>query len=195
MKKTIAFLISSFIILSVRTQVTSKEADSIFLQLAKSKPDSNRVGIFIQLAKYYFGEVSLANHMDSVEFYLKQARRQNQGSHSINFQNQINILSAKHYCAQHPGEDAKKVFLPVIDTCKKTGDISNETEAWFELAGIGNDAASIPFKITCSQNAMALTRQMHDIKSEMECLRRIADLHLQQHKFDMAESELLQILK
>ena len=42
---------------------------------------------------------------------------------------------------------------------------------------------------------MALARKLKNKDSEMELLRFVADVHLQQRKFDTAESELFQILK
>jgi len=197
MKYKLCFVLSVFIIQSAVCQVTPGETTSLLKELSQSKPDSNRVHTLLKLAKLYFFRGTLSNHVDSAEFYLKEAAKMNEVFRRTDFQNSINILRAKLYCETHPGvEEAKKTFMPVIDTCKITGDIVNEEEAWTELAfNIGYDPKDAGFKITCYENAMKLAAQRHDKDKEMDILRNIADIHLLQKKFNDAESELLRILK
>jgi len=196
MKKVIAFILFIFLLLPARSQSNATDPSQLFLQLEQSKPDTSRIGIFIRIAGYYFTKMRLINRMDSVEFYLKKARQLNEDFHVATLQNKINILSAKHYSVLHPAEDARIVFIPVIDTCKKTGDKPNEAQAWIELGvRIVADSQSTLFKLTCYQNALLLTRQLHDNYTEIKLLNNVASVHLRQRKFDLAEIELLQVLK
>ena len=192
-KKAITLLVSIFIILSIRAQISPE----VLTQLAESKPDTSRIRILIQVGYYYYYyKRGLASRPDSMEFYLAQARQLNERFHVVDFQNQINILYALLSCVQNPDADAKEVFLPVIDACKKTRDLQNEARAWGELAElIENDPHSAPFKLSCHEKAMLLHRKLNNKTGEMNSLRYIADIHFQQHKYDLAESELLQILK
>ena len=191
-KKAITLLVSIFMILSIRAQISPE----VLTQLAESKPDTSRIRILIQVGYYYYYKRGLASRPDSMEFYLVQARQLNERFHVVDFQNQINILYALLSCVQHPDADPKEVFLPVIDACKKTKDLQNEARAWGELAElIENDPHLAPFKLSCHENAMLLHRQLNNKTGEMNSLRNIADIHFQQHKYDLAESELLQILK
>src|SRR5688572_15437363 len=141
-KRSIAFFVSIFMILSARAQVTP----DVLIQLSESKPDTSRIRILIQVGYYYYYKRGLASRPDSMEFYLRQAQQLNGRFHIVDFKNQINILYALLYCVQHPDADPKVVFLPIIDTCKKTGDLQNEARAWGELAEqIGSDQQFAPF--------------------------------------------------
>ena len=195
-KKIILVFVLAFMIQSISAQILQAPGGTLLKQLAESKPDTTRIRILIQVGYYYYYQRGLASRPDSMDFYLRQARQLNENFHVIDFQNQINILYSLLYCVRSPDADPKPVFLPVIDSCRKTKDLQNEARAWGELADhIGNDLQSIPFKITCHENAMLLHRQLKNKTLEMNSLRFIADIHFQQRKYDLAESELLQILK
>jgi two-component sensor histidine kinase len=182
--------------LAGRTQDKPGEDKPLLVQLAESKPDSTRIDILVQLANYYFYKISLLNRMDSVVFYLKETQQLNEAFHFTTLQNRINILNAKYAWKLNPDQDAKNVFIPVIDICKNTGDKPNEGQAWVELAArLGRAQESTDFKIICYQNAIESARQMHDNYSEMTLLRYIADIHLQQGKLDLATKELFDLLK
>jgi two-component sensor histidine kinase len=179
-----------------RGQVKTKGIDPVFQQLTKSKPDSTRVRLFIQLAIYYFDEVRVKNNLDSVAFYLQQARLLNEGLQFVYLKNEINLLFAEHYCVVHPDADPRHAFLPAIDTCRKLKDSINEEGAWSTLAiYIRNKPQFNEFRIVCYQNGRLLAARRHDKDREMVLLRYIADIHLQQRKFNLAEGELLQILQ
>jgi len=184
------------LLLPGRSQSTSADPNQLFIQLAQSKPDSNRVGLFIQLAEYYYKKMRLTNRMDSVASYLKKAQQLNDNFHSVRHQNQINFLSAKRYLSLHPDENAKNIFFPVIDTCKKTGDKLIEGQAWTELAlKTYGDNESLPFLLSCHQKAVELASKVHDNYTEIRARGLIALVHTILLKFELAETELLQLLK
>ena len=196
MKKIIPFILAVFMVLTGTSQVITNDMSPVFTELAKSKPDSTRVRIYIQLANYYFSRIRLINRLDSVEFYLKQARQLNETVQVARFQNQINILSAIHYSTKHPSEDPRLTFIPIIDTCKKTGDKSSEAQAWVELGlFIIQGKPLTPSKLDCYQNCLVLARELHDDYLEMKARRMIALFHFMERKIDLAESEQLEILK
>lgn len=93
-------------------------------------------------------------------------------------------------------EETKKILLAVIDSCQKAGDKRKEEDTWKELGGkVGFELSVLPFKISCYQKAMVLAGQRGDKQEEMAMLKLIADFHLQLSRFDLAESELFQVLK
>ncbi|MCR8557297.1 sensor histidine kinase [Mucilaginibacter sp. BJC16-A38] len=105
------------------------------------------------------------------------------------------IDKADSLCRQAPSEDAKRLFLPIIQQCKKTGDEINESIAWQYLSiNIRSNQENIPFRIHCYQNALVLERHLNNHQSELDVLRNLADLHLQQRNFHLAEKELFQII-
>jgi len=109
MKKFIAVLISIFILLST----------SFCQQPAESESDSARIVTFIQFAEQYFRKSKLADYIDSIDFYLKEAYVLNEHSHFPDLQKRINFLKAKLFSIQHPDEEPNLDFIPAVDSCKK----------------------------------------------------------------------------
>jgi len=196
MKRLIALLMFIFMTGSLMAQATSSESTKLLLQLSKSKPDSNQILTLIKLVDYYAYATDVPNNLDSADFYLAQALKLNKDCRVTKFQNNINILSADIFCTRKHGKDARTIFIPVINACKKSGDKQNECLAWEYLANkIELNDKSDPYILTCDQNALSLSLQLNNGEDEMYWRRAIADFYLKQRKFDLAESEMFQILK
>jgi two-component sensor histidine kinase len=196
MKKFITFLLFVSTMLPGWPQVNTADPNQLFTQLARSKPDTVRIRIYIDLAEYYFNRMRLRNRMDSVKLYLRNAEQLNASFNVASFKNKINLLYARREYALNPSQDPKTIFLPLIDTCKKYGDKKNEALIWAELGFIGNtDSLSLAFKSTCIQNGLALARQLGDNYTEVRLLRYMSIIHWIQRKYDLAEDEMFKILK
>ncbi len=195
-KMFLSCVLSAFLVLPGKAQVNSSYNNRLLKEFAQSKPDSTRIDYFLQLANYYFDKTDLVNHLDSTAFYLKEAQQMNESFPRVDLKNRTALLSARLYCKQHPDADVKKIFLAVIDSFKRSGDLLREQETWVEL-GMRTELDQQPsaFKITCYQNALLLARQRNDKDAEMSISRDIADFHLQQQQFELSERELFQILK
>ncbi|MES1221530.1 MAG: histidine kinase dimerization/phosphoacceptor domain -containing protein [Bacteroidota bacterium] len=179
-----------------KSQAKRVDAGKLLVKLSQSKPDTGRVRVLLQLSTYYFDQLAVINRMDSAEFYLKEAEKLNKNFRVTEFQNSIQFLYAKRYCIEHPTGDPKLILLPVIESCKKTGDKHTGILAWKELGSrAANDSSSLQFKITCYQNALTLARESGDGQMEVRMLGNIAAVHIREGKLDLAESESLQILK
>jgi len=186
MKKFIAVLISIFILISTSVCQQPKESES----------DSARIVRFIQFAEQSFRKSKLADYIDSIDFYLKEAHVLNEHSRFPDLQKRINFLKAKLFSIQHPDEEPNLDFIPAVDSCRKSGNKVCEAKGWSEMGDqIGNEVSSMPLKLFCFKKAIQMFRQSDDSVNEMTTLRYIADVHLQQRRFDLAESELFQILK
>ncbi|MDF2193533.1 histidine kinase dimerization/phosphoacceptor domain -containing protein [Paraflavitalea sp. CAU 1676] len=195
MKKLVTFILLGFVALGARSQVKPAVANPLQSKLAETPTDTGRIRIYLQLADYYYRKNSVPARLDSMAYYLHQARQVNQTVKRVDFQNQAGILNAQLFCELHPDEDPTKIFTLVIDTCQKTGDALHEQRAWTELGDhLGNDAQTAGYKISCYEKAMALARKRNNGGDELDLLRYIADVHLQQRKFDLAEKELFQII-
>jgi two-component sensor histidine kinase len=179
--------------LATYTQAQDKrEADSLRRVLNNTKTDTGRIHVLIDISDYYHDNNDLTN----TGIYLRKADLLNKKWHNVGFQNQINLYFASIYCAQNPDHDAKTIFLPLIADCRKSGDKKNECRGWSYLAlFLAPGDKSIPYKLICYQHAFLLSRQLNIDEDEKYFLIRIADIHFQQLKYDLAEAELLQILK
>jgi two-component sensor histidine kinase len=196
LKKAIAVLVAVVAMLSAMTQQINDPEKGLRAELAASKPDTSRIRMLIGLAVYYYEYKSgLDSYLDSINAFKKQARQLNETYRIVKFNNQLIFLDAVVYMTEHPDADRKALFLPVIDSCRRTKDVFNEAETWANLAAlVGDGPRLLPYRISCLQNSIVLYRQLNEKTLEMNALRFIADMHFQQRKFREAESELLQIL-
>ncbi len=195
MYKLIATLAFIFIVLAAVAQ-NRRLVDSLNQVIKEAKTDTGRIRPLIALAEYYIDQSGAGNRLDSTDFLIKQSAWLNKKYHVAEFQNHMNILSVDEHFQRHPGGDAKAAFLPLVANCAKTGDKKNESLAWIYLAFYTPvDEASNPFRLTCFEHIVSLSRQINDGKTEMEYRKSIADIHFQQQKYALAENELLQITK
>jgi two-component sensor histidine kinase len=165
-------------------------------QLAQSKEDSSRIKILTSLAASYIVEGRAPNRMDSVAYYLKRAKELNAVFRISKLQNRINLYSALLYFTVFSSDDSRIIFLPVIDSCRKTRDTINEAQAWMSLGyTIAEDPPSIPYKLNCYQNALALANQAGDSFTVLQLQEEIAHVHVLQNKFDQAEQEFFLVLQ
>jgi len=194
MKIILTFVLLLFAITAIKAQKSHPKPDLLLQQLKKSKPDTNRIVELIGIAKFY-ADTSAYDKSDTVEFYLKQAQKLNNIFHVAAYQNSINIISANSRCGAISMQAAKGIFLPLIEACKKTGDIKNEWWAWKYMADhTEGNPQSYLFRLHSYQHALTLIRKLNDRQSELDVIRNIADNYIQQHNFALAENELLSII-
>jgi len=187
-----------FLLISAYGQEISRHhADSLLQSLNKGRADTARINALLKLAEFnILKSEEYKKELDSAEFYLAQAQKLNEHYHITKFQNNINILSADILCTRNHGKDARTIFIPVIYACKKSGDKQNERLAWEYLANeIGINDNSDPYILTCDQNALSLSLQLNNGEEELYLRKAMADFYVKQGKFDLAESELFQIIK
>lgn len=196
MKKYIIFVLFVFVCTGSQAQ-TSDKLHELVTKLTQSKPDTARIRLSIDLAEYYHGYMMrVPTRMDSMAFYLKKAEDLNKKFRDVKLQNRINLWTAIRQYTLNSATDARDLFIPVIDTCKKTGDKLNETHAWMWLGNcVPNDSLSNSFKLMCFQNGLVSAREAGDDDMEMAMLGFIGLAHIWLNKFDIAERELLQVLK
>jgi two-component sensor histidine kinase len=179
-----------------RSQVNPADIPLLRIQFAQSKPDTQRINICINLAASYNLEGSTPNRMDSAAFYLKKARQLNDSIGNQALRNRISLVSALYQWYFISSDDSKSLFLPVIDSCHRTGDKIDEALAWMYLGyKLDEDPPNYPFKLTCLENGLALASQIGASSTEWQIEEDIAHVHVLQHKFDQAERELLSVLQ
>ncbi|MGF7042610.1 tetratricopeptide repeat-containing sensor histidine kinase [Mucilaginibacter lappiensis] len=164
--------------------------DSLQKVLQTRVVDTARIHNLILLADEY----ETAGIVDSAKIYIDQARELNKKYQVLRFKHSIDIISLATICSQNPKIDYTPRFLPTLEDCRRTGDKEGELRA---LTALGkytiSDSKHNELKLKYYQRAVVLS---HELKPYKECyyLRQIADIHLQQLKYDLAEKELFQIL-
>jgi two-component sensor histidine kinase len=177
------------------SQGNPADIPSLMTRLAFSKPDTQRINIFIGLAASYVVPGRAPGRTDSAASYLKKARDLNEVFQIPAFRDKIDMISAYLHCLLFSSDDPRTAFLPVIDTCRKTGDKATEAQTWMYLGStIDEDKTSNAYKLACYQNGLTLTRQSGDRFTELRLERLIAHIHVLQNKFEEAELELSGLL-
>lgn len=176
----------------------SQQSGEYIIKLRESKSDSSRARAAMTLAEIYLHlKNNLTNRLDSGEFYLKRAQVFNKKQLDVKLQNEINIDFSYLDCVRNPKLDPMLRFLPFINACKKSGDKNSEIRGWEYLeevlrsGGVKTDS----LKLMCAQHAMSLCQQLNREDWAMTYLKEMADIHMSQRRFDLAESELTHIIK
>jgi len=176
----------------------SQQPGEYIIKLRESKSDSSRARASMTLAEiYFFLKPKLANHIDSGGFYLKRAQVFNKKQTNIKLQNEIDIDVAFWDCVRNPKLDAMLRFLPSINACKNSGDKNSEIVGWRDLKTVlqRNGMQTDSLKLICDQNDMSLSLQVDREDWVMHDLKEMAEIHMGQRRFDLAEKELIQCTK
>lgn len=133
--------------------------------------------------------------MNNAGIYLKKADLLNKKYYYAVLQNRINLELASIYCDQNPVHDSKAIFKLLIADFRKALDTLDECVGWMDMGTyLGREIKALPYRIICFQRALLLTRQLNNTQFEMDFLRGIVGIHLQQNKIALAESALFSII-
>ncbi|WP_413667101.1 histidine kinase dimerization/phosphoacceptor domain -containing protein [Mucilaginibacter sp. Mucisp86] len=163
----------------------------------KNKADTNTIKLQIQLGNYYLNKQG--DHKDVLDSGITAFNKAIQMSvtiHSAKWLNEAMMLKGAAYLKQDNLKQGKAVFMEVVDYYRKMADKYQEGKTLARLSdniSIDN-AAAIPDKINSYEQARALFQQTGHKLDEADMNKNIADIHLNQKKLDLAETELLQVL-
>lgn len=92
--------------------------------------------------------------------------------------------------------EGKKLFKALIDRASKTGNEIAQAEHWHELAMLirSRDTTSIT-RLYCFKKMVSLYKKAGAEQLEIEALKSIADLNLVHGRLDLAENQLLNVLR
>lgn len=189
---TSLFLISSVLALCAQT------SHDLRLKIQKSKADTDRVALLLQLADYYVlkpGELKI--DLDSAFDCLNQADQLSNALHDITWQNKTLSSLGTYYFEKSDLVHGKACFLKLADYYHKKGDKVQEAWAWRTL-GLNiprNSDVNIAEKIKYFENAYKLYYKINNPERALDIRKQIADAHLNQGKYELAENELKNILK
>lgn len=163
----------------------------------KNKADTNTIKLQIQLGNYYLNKQG--DHKDVLDSGITAFNKAIQMSvnvHSAKWLNEAMMLKGTAYLKQDNLKQGKAVFMEVVGYYRKTGDKYQEGKT---LARLGDNISidntvAIPDKINSYEQARALFQQTGHKLDEADMNKNIADIHLNQKKLDLAETELLQVL-
>lgn len=176
---------------------TGPAPEQLLLQIKSSRSDTNRVKLNLQLGNYYLnmrGEHK--NNQDSAYLHFDAAMQLSKALGAVKWQNKTLIMEGNYYVKTGCLKRAKICFDTVAGYYKKAGDKKNEALIWKKAADSfdpENEALNDD-QLKYYDQAISLFRQTGDKLNELLSLESIASIHLNQKKFDLAQTELLQVL-
>jgi two-component sensor histidine kinase len=178
-----------------QSQPTSSPATLMAL-IQKSKPDTNRIKLQLQLGSYYlFKPGEYKNDLDSAFNFFNQAMLLSTALHSIKWQNATLTLKGNCYFEGNDIKSAKACFMQVINYYSKTGDMKLEAQTWVRLEdNIPVSTNLLDDKVVCLKQAAILYRKLGDKLGDITMLKNLADIHLIQGKLELSEKELFEVL-
>jgi two-component sensor histidine kinase len=195
MYKSIITTVLIFMGLAAQAQ-NEHDKDSLRRALNKAVTDTGRVNTLLNLAYIYSSNTYIKTSLDTADLYLRQAQKLYKKQYGVAIQHEISLQFAMINCERNPDRDLSSQFLPILADCKKTGDKFNEMNAWIQMATYSYaDPKLNPFRLNCYQHAVLLCHELNNQRFELFCIWQIANIYVSQFKYDLAESELFQILK
>ena len=165
--------------------------------LKASKPDSSRVSILIMLGRSYLDKVeeTKADRDTAFQFYSQAAQLSDQ-LHDRLLQQQCLKLKGKYYMESKVPEQATQSYMRVIRYFRTMRNQVAEGQAWYDYANdIPDLSAPGPGeKIKAYAAAAKIFSKLGDRLKVNGINKDIAEVHIHQGKFDLAEKELLQVI-
>ena len=197
MTKSILVSILFCLMMSSYAQFKSEEIPaSMIVALQKTRSDTNRLPILLQLSKYYYFEAGdTRKNLDTAFIYLQQAQSLSEKNHSSKWKNEILCLIGKCYFKIGKLKQANEYFAKIEDNIKKSGNIEDQVVQWEALAWKIRSLDSFGLtKINCFEKIVQLCQLSNNVQRTIEAQKDIADVHIAQGKLDLAQTELEQAL-
>lgn len=167
------------------------------LNLLSKLQDSTRFRLLIILSRHYlFHTERSKKDMDSSQFFLEQADKIAATHLSEKWQPERIHLKAMYYFITEGLQKSEKLYEELINKISKPGNEEREALLWHELATLIQlrQKAGIT-RLHCFEKMLSLYNKSGNKEREAWVLKTIADIHLVNGRFDLAETELLDVLE
>lgn len=170
--------------------------------LQRSVPDTNRVKILLEIARYYDAKPGeYTNESDSAIVYAIKAKQLSDQLNAVDWRHQSLLLLGEMYFEKRDYDQGRSSFMQVIAELQKSGEKEREAALWTRLANtIPDKVATAPDSAFAEhmryfKKARELYRQTGNKEKEIAATKDVADVYLHQGKFDSAEQGFLSVLK
>lgn len=182
-------------------QTVSKTSAEYISLIQRARPDTNRIKLFEDLGRFYFDKVQVRDfrpqiYVDSAAWSFTEGIRLADSLHAERLQFQLKRLLG--YTLFFGGNVAagEKIFMEVINDCRKKGQKEKEASTWKLMADIRErNETSFHDIYTWLSNAMEIYRLLGQAENQAGIRLHIADLYLQMSRLEEAENEALRTLQ
>ncbi|MBD2757257.1 tetratricopeptide repeat protein [Spirosoma validum] len=182
---------------TIGQNINRQQVNRLLIQLQKSRADESRIHSLVELGKFHIykpGETKI--DLDSGLTYLHQAKKLSDSLHLVRWQHEVESMLVIADMEGKNHELGQLRFRRLLDECQRTGDKRTEAVARFRNAiWLRNVDKEYSHVISQFVQAATLYRSLNDQKNEILALKEIAVTYLIQGDNDIAEAQLLDVLK
>lgn len=188
---------------SARAQIPAgRSYPALVSSLQRSAPDTNRVKILLDIARYYDAKPSAyINQSDSAIAYASKAKQLSDQLQAVSWRNVSLLLLGDMYFEKRDYDRGRASFMEVIHHYQRSGQKELEAATWTRLANtipdktVDHPDSAFAEHMRYFERARDLYRQTGNKEREIASIKDIADVYLHQGKRDSAEQVLLRVLK
>lgn len=201
-----AWLVGCIIIVTAHATLAQTIPNRSYKELSAllqhTGPDTNRIKILLELARYYDAKPgAVVNGSDSAFAYAFNAKKLSDQLQAVACQHECLLLLGEMYFERREYDQGRSCFMQIIHHFQNSGEKEQEAAILTKLANtIPDKAVSHPDSAFAEhlryfQQARELYRQTGNKEKEIAALKDVADVYLHQGKRDSAEQGLLRVLK
>ncbi|MEO8855113.1 MAG: histidine kinase dimerization/phosphoacceptor domain -containing protein, partial [Ginsengibacter sp.] len=181
----------------IRGQFTQESQSQLLSQIQKSKTDTNRIDLLLQLGKtYLLKDVQHRYSADSAYLLFNQANKLSKILNEPKWQSESFADLGSYYFEVNNLKEGKASFMKAIEYYNKNGDKLNEGIYWnrYGEALPDSDLNNIPLKIECFNHARSIFLSVNDSLRAISEETNIAECYARQGKPEAAEKLLLEVI-
>lgn len=193
----IAFVLLNTSLLSPAQSQADRSPGELRFILKKSRPDTSRVQLGLQLSNYYLNKPDeFKKDLDSALMLAQDALRLSDSLGYISGRYLSLGVLGRIFFERGDIPSGKACFAEVADFYHRAGNWKEELK-WLQYLAIflPERDTNYPEKIRILNHVLSLSRQVKDSTQELVALKDIADVYLRWGKLDTAETRLLQLLR
>jgi two-component sensor histidine kinase len=189
--------ILTILLFSIVSAIGQTRPDALYLKLSKSNIDTNRINIMEDLGRYYrrLNDTRIED-IDTCIVFFKQALQLSQQLHNKDKEMKAQSLLSGAYFYKGDVQSARTLGLEVIEYYRQHKDLKNQAEYTDQFAYDMKPKTpeDIIEKIRWYEESARLNGLIHNQVAQINTARKIAELHVDQGKLDLAEHELLEVI-
>ena len=176
---------------------TDKALPELLLDLEKSKPDTGRISLFLEVAmSYVLRAGSLQSDMDSARLFVSNALQLNNSIHSIEWEGKCFFVYSNIFREENNNEKGKQYAQKAIEDLSRSGKKIDLANSYVELARYYDpyNENEVKEKIKLNEQASQLFGEAGNKEEEANTIKHLGDLQLVNGDFKKALTELQEAL-
>lgn len=177
--------------------IDRSQEKSLMTKLARSQSDTNRIQTLISLGKFHtYKQGKTPADLDSSYTYLSWAKRLSDTLKLTYFQRQSESMLITLMLNKGELAAAQKRYSEFLKDCEKAGDKQSQADAMFRYAIFMSSANSNSKEAVVNfLKAAKLYRDLGEQKEEIRILYELGFIHFNDGNLNLAEKELLEVIR